>query len=532
MTVEIFASTDVGRNYDHNEDNFAICKDLSLGEWVFRSNEQFKLSEKGAILLIADGMGGTNSGEVASNIAQQSVREDFTLLENIPSTDKEILSWLKKTINHAHEEIVNFQGTNLETAGMGTTLTVVWIFNHKSYVAWCGDSRVYRYRQNTELHPLTDDHSVVWELVKSGDLTPEEARLHPESNIITQSLGTPSYPPKPDAKVFDLKKGDRLLMCSDGLNGMLGDLQIMQILNEEINTINACKKLIEEANLAGGKDNITVILLDVKESENEELPITGSVEKESENLNGKERNFFRSFKKKRLISFFLLGFVLIVIGIAASLSLKSNIDEKLYFARITLHYDPFSELKIISTHFTAEEIDSIIVTRKPENGTISYPTSVSLNYKPSDKRQVLADSMDVRIFKSNQKSMEARLLLLPAKEDLQETSKSTDITFPVTDDPEITDSTLKLNNELQEVNFYGNKNSEKEPLLPSDSVKPKQEGDLVLFPAISPVTKQDIKNNLSPDSLDIKLELGNINQNNTGEIESDSIGIVNSGSKD
>jgi protein phosphatase len=156
---------------------------------------------------------------------------------------------------------------------MGTTLTIIWIFPHKSYVAWCGDSRLYIYRKNAFLIPVTDDHSLVWEMVKAGELTPEEARIHPESNIITQSLGTPSFPPKPEAKAFEVHQGDRLLLCSDGLNSMLSDEQIYRILSEEESTITACKKLVEEANEAGGRDNITVIILDVKE----EVPAVKSI---------------------------------------------------------------------------------------------------------------------------------------------------------------------------------------------------------------------------------------------------------------
>ncbi len=262
MVVEIFATTDTGSR-SYNEDNFAVCKDLSQKSWSFMPHEKFSLSESGAVLLVADGMGGTNAGEVASDIAQQHIQDQFNTLTDIPTTDKARLSLLQSMVMEAHRALVAHQETNLETAGMGTTLIILWVFTDKAFVAWCGDSRLYVYRKHEALAPFTDDHSLVWQLVKQGQLTPEEARLHPESNIITQSLGDPSYPPKPDASLIDIKTGDRFLLCSDGLNGMLSDDEIYTILTQEEDTVQASKRLVYEANQAGGKDNITVVMLDV-----------------------------------------------------------------------------------------------------------------------------------------------------------------------------------------------------------------------------------------------------------------------------
>ncbi|GAB3203359.1 serine/threonine protein phosphatase PrpC [Pontibacter aydingkolensis] len=263
MIVEIFATTDNGKRSGQNEDNFAVCKDLSSKSWKFKPEEKVSLSEEGALMLVADGMGGANAGEVASDLAQKVIQEQFNQISTYPTSEKKRIGLLRKVIHTAHEKLVEHQQHNLETAGMGTTVVILWLTPQKAYVAWCGDSRLYIHKKGKELKPATEDHSYVWELVKAGSLSAEDARLHPESNIITQSLGDPVVHPKPDVKVIDVAEGDRFLLCSDGLNSMLPDSQIQEILNNESSTVEASKKLIEEANIAGGRDNITVVLLDV-----------------------------------------------------------------------------------------------------------------------------------------------------------------------------------------------------------------------------------------------------------------------------
>lgn len=265
MKVEIFGSTDVGQVRDHNEDNFVLCKDLTNQDWTYKRDEQFDLGALGAVLFVADGMGGTNAGEVASEIAQESVAEEFKKVTALPSDDQAILSYVKKVVVRAHQNIVQRTHEDPTTAGMGTTAVVCWVVNDKAYVAWSGDSRMYLYREGSEFYPITDDHSIVWELVKNGQLTAEEARLHENSNIITQSLGDEARGPKPDAKMVPLQKGDRVLLCSDGLSGMVSDNMLGGILSGRLSTAETCKELIQAANAAGGTDNITVLLLDVIE---------------------------------------------------------------------------------------------------------------------------------------------------------------------------------------------------------------------------------------------------------------------------
>lgn len=265
--ISLFGTTDVGQLRDHNEDNFVIAKDLSQKIWNYKRDEVLELSEKGALLVVADGMGGTSAGEVASDIAQQSLQHVFNELPEMPADDNSMAKFIKDAIIQAHEIIVSHQQEHLETAGMGTTLVIAWITREKMHVGWSGDSRCYIYRKDEELTPFTDDHSIVWELVKKGKLTAEEARNHPESNIITQSLGEPSRPPKPQIKTVDLYQGDKVLLCSDGLNGMLSDEQIKEYLEKDIPVAQAAKELTDAANQEGGIDNITVLLAEVIDGE-------------------------------------------------------------------------------------------------------------------------------------------------------------------------------------------------------------------------------------------------------------------------
>ena len=265
LKFTLFGNTNVGSVRDHNEDNFAVCSDLSEKLWSFSKDEARTLSDKGAVLIVADGMGGTNAGEVASDIAQNSVKEAFNALEKIPDSQKEREQLLKKMVVQAHQNVVKHQEENLETAGMGTTLVIAWIIDDMLHTAWSGDSRCYAFDPGSPFLPFTDDHSIVWELVKKGDLTSEEARLHPNSNIISQSLGDPKNGPSPDAKSRKLYKGTKILVCSDGLNGMISDDEIEAYLKSSDDVAQVCRSLVEAANAAGGHDNITCLLMDVKE---------------------------------------------------------------------------------------------------------------------------------------------------------------------------------------------------------------------------------------------------------------------------
>ncbi len=393
MKIELFASTNVGQVRDHNEDNFAVCKNLSEKDWTFKREEIIELSEMGSVMVVADGMGGTNAGEIASDLAQKSIERQFCELTELPK-ESEIINFLKNTIVVAHNDIVKHQQSNLETAGMGTTLVVGWLLNKKLYTAWCGDSRLYIYRKDIPLYPHTDDHSLVWELVKQGELTPEEARLHPESNIITQSLGDASRSPKPDASITEIYKGDRILTCSDGLTGMISDEEIHQILTDKKETPEAVKTLIEAANREGGTDNITVILLDVIEGEEPPadlkeknaamatLKIKSRSKEESEQTAQTPTAKLKGSVFSRNIIIAVLVMILAAVVTYFMVFKKENggATAKLETQRFTIENStPINfDLNLV---LTGKPYDSITFTQ-PEYGTLFSNSSATFSYMP------------------------------------------------------------------------------------------------------------------------------------------------------
>ena len=263
MKINISALTDTGVIRDHNEDNFIVSPDLTTNNW-YLTDKLIKLSSKGSLLVLADGMGGTNAGEIASAIAVDTIKKFFSELKIVESiSESKAKDILKKSIVLAHDEIVNQAKNNPAYQGMGTTIIVAWILKDTAIISWCGDSRGYLFRKNEGLKIITKDHSLVWEMVKSGRLTPEEADLHPDNNIITQSLGDGNSIPKPDFTVQKLIDKDILLLCSDGLNNMISSEIISTIISQDKPIIKINKDLIDAANKNGGHDNITVVLLQV-----------------------------------------------------------------------------------------------------------------------------------------------------------------------------------------------------------------------------------------------------------------------------
>lgn len=270
--IKLIAKTDVGKVRDHNEDNYVVCPDVNTSEWYFSD----KIIEpiEGTLLVIADGMGGMNAGELASAITIDTIQKYFNSPERIKiTTQQQVNDILVQCINDAQTNILAQAKENSETSGMGTTIVIAFIKDNILHTAWVGDSRCYVFRNNKELYFASKDHSYVQELVDSGQLNMDQAFYHPDNNIITRSLGDNSNKiPKPDFCSFPLEMGDKVLLCSDGLNGMLKDDAIAKILHNNENISNAGNELIDNANEAGGHDNITIILAEVIKISNIEYP--------------------------------------------------------------------------------------------------------------------------------------------------------------------------------------------------------------------------------------------------------------------
>ena len=267
MKISISGDTDVGRHREHNEDSHIVLYDNGQ-EWLEINNTEVDISgSKGLIFAVADGMGGTNAGEIASALTVDALKEKVREIKAIPENQDQANKILNSMILFAHNKIVREAKSNKETKGMGTTIVLGWIVNNILYIAWSGDSRCYHYKRGrvASLIPFTDDHSLVWSRVKLGEITPEQARLSDDSNLILQALGDTLQSPKPDFRWTTIEKNDRILICSDGLNSMLSDIGMQQILDFGSDPTDTCQSLIKAANNAGGRDNITVILADVLE---------------------------------------------------------------------------------------------------------------------------------------------------------------------------------------------------------------------------------------------------------------------------
>ena len=257
----------MGKVRTNNEDNFIVNADLVQSDWLIPNNssQAIPLGEAGALLVVADGMGGMNAGEVASEIAVNTIREVFSLddFSSITDSDEHLSQFLTSAIVEADSRIKQHVVDDPQTEGMGTTIVIAWVLDNKVHIAWCGDSRAYKFNKESGLIQLSKDHSYVQQLVDDGELTPDEAFDSPFSNIITRSLGDIRSTAKPDYRSFTLVDGDNIILCSDGLCGMCRDVEILETLNNlDLDKVASCRDaLIDIALQAGGDDNVTVAIL-------------------------------------------------------------------------------------------------------------------------------------------------------------------------------------------------------------------------------------------------------------------------------
>jgi len=250
----------------NNEDNFQVAADLSA-DWQFHGDDVLSLGEKGALLLVCDGMGGMNAGEVASMIAVETVKHRFSkdsLTNEALSDDEKRCDFIRRVIQEADANIKKESKADASKSGMGSTIVLAWLMDKKVYLGWCGDSRAYKYNPQRGFVQLSHDHSYVQELVDSGKLSPELAFDHPNSNIITRSLGDPRGVAQPDVKIFPLEENDVILLCSDGLCGVLHDHEMEKVIAGHLNSMVSCRDALwEAARVAGWHDNVTIALAQI-----------------------------------------------------------------------------------------------------------------------------------------------------------------------------------------------------------------------------------------------------------------------------
>ncbi|MFL5619678.1 MAG: Stp1/IreP family PP2C-type Ser/Thr phosphatase [Gemmatimonadaceae bacterium] len=259
VVVHVFGRTDVGRMREHNEDAFVVA-DLTRGNATLQPEvRSHAIGDRGTLFMVADGMGGAAAGEIASAMAIEAVLREVSealATAEAPSEDT-FATAIKRATATANAEIHAFALEHPEFRGMGTTATVAGVLGDTVYLAQVGDSRAYLVRGGIAAQ-ITKDQSLMQKLVEAGELTQEEAEQSERRNIILQALG-----PEPNIKVDltaqQLRRGDVLVLCSDGLSGQVRTEDIARVVTDEPDLMSVCKRLIDMANDAGGPDNITVI---------------------------------------------------------------------------------------------------------------------------------------------------------------------------------------------------------------------------------------------------------------------------------
>ncbi|MBK9221949.1 MAG: serine/threonine-protein phosphatase [Saprospiraceae bacterium] len=322
LSIKYSAATHGGMHRDNNEDNLAILK---VSENNFEFSDKLNLNEAEVndfnvdperlfYCTVADGIGGANAGELASEIAIKIFQDSISENKKASISNNDMGNFLRNTILLAHDKICEVSRDDPSKTGMGTTIVVASINLNGLCVAWSGDSRAYLWSPKplknrdqrlglNQMELLTSDHSLVWEQVESGDISPEEARVHHLSHIINQNLGSIDTKPRPDIVFRKLNKGERILLCSDGLNSMLTEAQIEKTLSLHLPLSEIVNQFIFQANDAGGFDNISIILLEVMDVEED----SSSAGKSSHEFNTSTQVIKKSDSNKLLLNLSILA---------------------------------------------------------------------------------------------------------------------------------------------------------------------------------------------------------------------------------
>lgn len=239
--MKYFYITDTGSVREHNEDSVTIIEN-SCGEYM---------------LAVADGMGGHRAGEVASNIVINHLTDTFLKNKEL-GTKENAINWLKETVSEANQLIIEHTQDHPESTGMGTTIVTALLTKEYLLFGNIGDSSGFVIKNN-ELHKITNDHTLVNLLVKSGEITEAEAKDHPRKNVLMKALGATTTV---EMDVFDVETDvDGILLCSDGLTNMLDNDQIMKVLESDLTIQEKLNKLVVKCNNRGGGDNISIAYL-------------------------------------------------------------------------------------------------------------------------------------------------------------------------------------------------------------------------------------------------------------------------------
>jgi PPM family protein phosphatase len=259
VRVSVFGKTDLGRTREHNEDTFLVA-DLSTGNASLQPEvRNHQIGPRGSLFMVADGMGGAAAGELASAMAADHIHRHMATAwaSDNPASAERFAFRMREAVELANSQIYTYAREHPEVRGMGTTVTVAGIFGADLYLAQIGDSRAYLVRGDEAIQ-LTKDQSLMQRLVDAGELTEDEAEQSERRNIILQALG-PDPRVKVDLTHQSVRRGDTLILCSDGLSGLVRREEFATLAQQYKDPPTLCAALIDLANARGGPDNITVV---------------------------------------------------------------------------------------------------------------------------------------------------------------------------------------------------------------------------------------------------------------------------------
>ena len=259
VRVSVFGKTDLGRSRDHNEDTFLVA-DLSTGNASLQPEvRRHEIGARGSLFMVADGMGGAAAGELASAMAADLIYRHMATAwaTDTDASADQFAHRMREAVELANAQLYSYAREHPDVRGMGTTVTAAGMFGGDLYLTQIGDSRAYLVR-GTEAVQLTKDQSLMQRLVDAGELTADEAEQSERRNIILQALG-PDPRIKVDLTHQEIRRGDTLILCSDGLSGVVRKEEFAQMAREYTDLSALCSALIDLANERGGPDNITVV---------------------------------------------------------------------------------------------------------------------------------------------------------------------------------------------------------------------------------------------------------------------------------
>lgn len=363
LTFRVDAITDAAGKFNPNavrngnEDNVFVDVDLSgKANASIAPDAPVRLGSLGMLMVVADGMGGMNAGEVASQIAIDTVRRAFrpgAVPPSASASPEARAAYLEQTIRRADANVKADGEDNPERRGMGSTLIMAWLMPDGTLtLSWIGDSRAYVYNPAIGLHPLSEDHSYVQQLVRNGLITYEQSFDHPQNNVILKSLGDPTNEAEPQTRQFHVGKGDTILLCSDGLSGVLRDRpgtdqftgqtykeeNIEDIMKVHCGKVTECRQALWSAAERGGwYDNVTIVLCridegpdshvaaDVEKIEKQTAKEIAAAKSANGAASGKSGDHNRNPRTLRLA---IILTAIAVIGILAAVFLARNINKE------------------------------------------------------------------------------------------------------------------------------------------------------------------------------------------------------------